>query len=108
VKEFKSKDGEKSEKEKEAVLRKRTSPIPVPSAFVGGYGVDLDMDQLKPGQSILEQVGESDHSGWMRKKGDRYNSWKLRYFILKGPHLYCLRSDSKTVRALLSRCHDSS
>jgi len=31
----------------------------------------------------------------MRKKGERYNTWKLRYLILKGPHLYYLASDSK-------------
>jgi hypothetical protein len=57
-----------------------------PSAKSGG---------LKAGQSILEQIGTPDHNGWMRKKGERYNSWKMRYFVLKGPHLYCLRSNSK-------------
>ncbi|KAJ7103227.1 hypothetical protein B0H15DRAFT_201781 [Mycena belliarum] len=51
--------------------------------------------KLKPGQSILDQIGEPDHIGWMRKKGDRYNSWKLRYFVLKGPDFYCLRSSNK-------------
>ncbi|ELU45274.1 phospholipid binding protein [Rhizoctonia solani AG-1 IA] len=44
------------------------------------------------GARALDQIGEPDYSGWMRKKGDRYNSWKLRYFVLKGPHLYYLRS----------------
>ncbi|CAE6471462.1 unnamed protein product [Rhizoctonia solani] len=44
----------------------------------------------------LDQIGEPDYSGWMRKKGDRYNSWKLRYFVLKGPHLYYLRSRTET------------
>ncbi|KAI8989868.1 hypothetical protein BD414DRAFT_460138 [Trametes punicea] len=53
-------------------------------------GVDL-----KAGQSILEQIGTPDHNGWLRKKGDRYNTWKTRYFVLKGPHLYWLRSESK-------------
>lgn len=68
-----------------ALLRKRTSSTEaVPS-------------QLKPGQSVLDQIGESDHSGWMRKKGDRYNSWKTRYFALKGPHLYILKSNAKSV-----------
>ena len=52
---------------------------------------------LKPGESIVEQIGHPDHEGWMRKKGDHYNSWKLRYFIIKGPHLYILRSNSKAV-----------
>ncbi|KAK0443914.1 uncharacterized protein EV420DRAFT_1575367 [Desarmillaria tabescens] len=78
-----------------ATLRKRTSSYP------GSQPVspelpksESNVGQLKPGQSILEQIGEPDHTGWMRKRGDRYNSWKLRYFVLKGPHLYCLRSDS--------------
>lgn len=52
---------------------------------------------VKPGQSILDQIGEPDHVGWMRKRGDRYNSWKNRYFVLKGPHMYCLKSDSRAV-----------
>ncbi|KAI5993586.1 hypothetical protein EDD15DRAFT_2509889 [Pisolithus albus] len=51
---------------------------------------------LTPGKSVIEQIGEPDHTGWMRKKGDHYNSWKLRYFIIKGPHLYILRTSSKT------------
>ncbi|KEP48673.1 SH3 domain-binding protein 2 pleckstrin-like (PH) domain protein [Rhizoctonia solani 123E] len=48
------------------------------------------------GARALDQIGEPDYSGWMRKKGDRYNSWKLRYFVLKGPHLYYLRSRTET------------
>ncbi|KAG2042048.1 hypothetical protein BDR03DRAFT_889290 [Suillus americanus] len=51
---------------------------------------------FKPGQSIIDQIGTPDHQGWMRKKGDHYNAWKVRYFVIKGPHLYVLRSDSKT------------
>ncbi|KAF7347573.1 hypothetical protein MVEN_01513900 [Mycena venus] len=50
---------------------------------------------MKPGQSVLEQIGEADHVGWMRKKGERYNTWKLRYFVLKGQHMYILKSSSK-------------
>ncbi|KAJ3874772.1 hypothetical protein F5051DRAFT_415971 [Lentinula edodes] len=103
-----------------SLLRKRTSsyPGPNPSADAGtkkrsssesspqtngngqsvvkvnGGGDDMPLSPLKPGQSILDQIGEPDHAGWMRKKGDRYNSWKLRYFVLKGPHMYYMRSDS--------------
>lgn len=51
---------------------------------------------LKPGVDVLQQlnqiVGEADHSGFMMKKGERYNTWKHRFFYLKGPHLYYLRS----------------
>ncbi|THH29883.1 hypothetical protein EUX98_g4312 [Antrodiella citrinella] len=77
------------------VLRKRTasssnSPSRPSAASLQATGGPA----LKPGKSILEQIGAPDHSGWMRKKGDRYNTWKLRYFVLKGPHLYCLKSNS--------------
>ncbi|KAG8738831.1 polar growth protein [Ceratobasidium sp. 414] len=51
---------------------------------------------FKPGERAVDQIGEPDYNGWMRKKGDRYNSWKLRYFVLKGPHLYYLRSRTET------------
>lgn len=34
----------------------------------------------------------------MRKRGENYNTWKNRYFVLKGPHLYWLKSDSASVR----------
>lgn len=87
------------EKRDSAVLRKRTSatsdtiarsPV-LASQAAGGIA-------LKPGKSILEQIGTPDHNGWLRKKSDRYNTWKLRYFVLKGSHLYCLKSNDKSVR----------
>ena len=43
---------------------------------------------------ILSRIGSPDHQGWMRKKEGLYNTWKKRYVVLKGPHLYWLRSDS--------------
>ncbi|KAG9016139.1 polar growth protein [Tulasnella sp. JGI-2019a] len=52
--------------------------------------------ELKPGMTALDQIGAADHSGWMRKRGDRYNAWKLRYFALKGPHLYYVKALSET------------
>ena len=64
-------------------------------AGVGGVGGG---EKLKAGQSILQQIGAPDYNGWMRKKGEHYNVWKSRYFVLKGPHLYYLKSNSKTVR----------
>lgn len=82
------------------LLRKRTSSTPNGEGAGRANGGGA-VGALRPGQSILEQIGEPDHNGWMRKKGDRYNSWKLRYFVLKGPHLYWLRSNSKVVRSVL-------
>ncbi|EGO02305.1 hypothetical protein SERLA73DRAFT_178176 [Serpula lacrymans var. lacrymans S7.3] len=60
---------------------------------------------LKPGKSIIEQIGVPDHNGWMRKKGEHYNSWKLRYFIIKGPHLYILRSNNKAETKIKGYIH---
>jgi hypothetical protein len=86
--------GIKDEKEigPSVVLRKRPE--------LNGEIPPRSMQPLKPGQSVLEQIGEPDHKGWMRKKGDRYNSWKSRYFVLKGPHLYILKSEDKSVSVI--------
>ncbi|PCH40745.1 hypothetical protein WOLCODRAFT_136965 [Wolfiporia cocos MD-104 SS10] len=85
------------EPEKSSVLRKRTvSTLGMPKSENADSVQGPIVPKLKPGQSILEQIGTPDHEGWMRKKGDRYNNWKTRYFVLKGPHLYCLRSQSKS------------
>ncbi|KAH7108457.1 hypothetical protein BKA62DRAFT_682246 [Auriculariales sp. MPI-PUGE-AT-0066] len=73
-----------------ATLRKRTMSAGDSNASSRGK------INLKPGMSIVDQIGEADYSGWMRKRGERYNTWKLRYFVLKGPHLYYLRSRNET------------
>ena len=39
------------------------------------------------------------------KKGERYNTWKNRYCVLKGHNLYWMRSASNTVWTNSSRCH---
>lgn len=50
-----------------------------------------------PGETrtALERIGTPDHMGWMRKKGEKYPTWKLRYFILKGPNLYYLKAQNE-------------
>lgn len=81
----------------DSVLRKPTSSAPHAAS---GEPVNPDSRGsgiIKQGQSILQQIGEPDHAGWMRKKGERYNKWKSRYFVMQGPHLYCLRTNSNTV-----------
>jgi len=91
----------KEGKEKVAtVLRKRTTSAPAQPASVISASSNGAVSSLKEGESVLAQIGEPDHSGWMRKRGDRYNSWKLRYFVLKGQHLYWLKSSSTAVRTL--------
>jgi len=75
-----------SDRREPGVLRKPSSPT-----TTGG-------GSLKSDRSILEQIGVPDHKGWMRKRGDRYNTWTSRYFVLKGPHLYWLKSSNASVR----------
>lgn len=45
--------------------------------------------------SAIEKIGKPDFAGYMKKKGDRYNSWKNRYFVLKGANLYYLRDENE-------------
>ena len=80
------------ERKDPALLRKPASPTTLTG--VGGP---------RPGKGILEQIGIPDHKGWMRKRGEHYNTWKSRYFLLKGPHLYWLKSNNVTVRVSPSR-----
>lgn len=44
--------------------------------------------------NLLDKIGSPDYAGWMRKKGEKYNTWKQRFFVLKGVHLYYLKSES--------------
>ena len=84
-------------KMKPTELGETPSPRRLSAAPRDGRSGSRGPNALKPGKSIVEQIGQPDHQGWMRKKGDHYNSWKVRYFIIKGPHLYILRSNSKSV-----------
>lgn len=52
---------------------------------------------FQAGFSVLDQIGQPDYTGWLRKKGDKYNAWKTRYLVLKGPHLYYMKNADKTV-----------
>lgn len=42
--------------------------------------------------SAMSKIGKPDFAGYMKKKGERYNTWKNRYFVLKGAHLYYMKS----------------
>ncbi|KAF8958503.1 hypothetical protein BDZ97DRAFT_1923678 [Flammula alnicola] len=104
----KDKEAEKENLKKDhATLRKRTvsTPASTTSPTATQEMVNGLSGPIKQGHNILEQIGEPDHAGWMRKKGDRYNTWKLRYFVLKGPHLYCLKSNSKTETRIKGYIH---
>ncbi|KAF8204568.1 hypothetical protein BJ912DRAFT_938742 [Pholiota molesta] len=105
------KDWEKEGLKKDhSMLRKRTLSNPHIAAASANASKAQDTvngvsGPIQQGVNILGQIGEPDHAGWMRKKGDRYNAWKLRYFVLKGPHLYCLRGNSKTETRIKGYIH---
>lgn len=48
---------------------------------------------VTPAESVVDKIGKPDFAGYMKKKGERYNTWKLRYFVLRGPNLYYMRSE---------------
>jgi hypothetical protein len=52
--------------------------------------------------AALKQIGTPDRAGYMKKKGERYGTWKTRYFVLKGSHLYYMRNEHVSIR---SECH---
>ncbi|CAO1614919.1 unnamed protein product [Jaminaea pallidilutea] len=63
-------------------------------------GVGENKSSLRDGQSgdgsgpVMERIRPVDLEGWMRKKGERYNTWKPRYLALKGSDLVILRDPS--------------
>lgn len=45
---------------------------------------------------VMQRIRPVDLEGWIRKKGERYNSWKPRYLALKGSDLVILRDPEAT------------
>ncbi|EJU06671.1 hypothetical protein DACRYDRAFT_113317 [Dacryopinax primogenitus] len=85
------------------VLRKRLSSSPGQSdvrysvnGATGGPAMGPTSPITEKTENALEKIGIPDHQGWMRKKGERYSSWKNRYFVLKDTHLYYLRSQTES------------
>ena len=82
------------------------TPLSVSAAGPSSMGGAGGNTNIKPGAKVLDQLrqtlGEADFSGWMMKKRERHSTWKMRFFYLKGPHLYFLRS--KTVGPLPFCC----
>lgn len=53
--------------------------------------------------AALKQIGTPDYSGHLKKKGDTIG-WKMRFFVLKGSHLYYLKSETVSI---VTRYHQS-
>lgn len=77
------------------VLRKRMPVAKTEKA--AGLG-----DEQGSATRALDRIPKPEFQGYLRKKGERYNSWKLRYCVLSGPHLYYLKSENVRRLALIS------
>jgi len=44
-------------------------------------------------EETYKSIGTPDFSGWLKKQGDKYKTWKTRYCILKGVNLYYFKND---------------
>ncbi|KAM0751536.1 hypothetical protein T439DRAFT_212506 [Meredithblackwellia eburnea MCA 4105] len=75
----------------------RNAPSSMTPKEVDAAGDEMVVKQTEAVTSgnLLEKIGTPDYSGWMRKKGEKYSTWKQRFFVLKGIHLYYLKSESE-------------
>lgn len=75
----------------------RSSPTPVPrrAAPAPPAAVPAVQSSQMREPTPAEKIGAPDYAGWLRKRSDRYNTWKERYLILKGVHLYILKSPTE-------------
>jgi hypothetical protein len=80
---------------------KRKKPSPLRRSVSLNTGTSLsagpEVNTHKLVDTVLVQIGTPDHQGWVRKKGGHFSTWKSRYLVLKGAHLYWLRTDSSEV-----------
>ncbi|GAA5924019.1 uncharacterized protein JCM15063_005526 [Sporobolomyces koalae] len=75
----------------------RDAPTSMSVKVVDPAGKEMlreEMDVVKDG-NLMDKLGRPDNSGWMRKKGEKYNTWKQRFFVLKGTYLYYLKSEQE-------------
>lgn len=72
------------------MLRKRMSVAEPSGSPTLGSSTGGNTDAAR----ALDRLPPPDFAGYLRKKGERYNSWKLRYCVLSGPHLYYLKSEN--------------
>lgn len=40
----------------------------------------------------LAKIGNPDLDGMLRKRGKNFNTWKTRYVLVKGIHLYIMKT----------------
>ena len=73
----------------------RDAPTSMSVKVVDPAGKEMmreEMAVIRDG-NLMDKLGRPDNSGWMKKKGEKYNTWKQRFFVLKGTYLYYLKSE---------------
>lgn len=75
-----------------------------PPSSLNDPTVSLSAPKGSEQKTALERIGTPDHVGWMRKKGEKYPTWKMRYFILKNANLYYLKSENVSWPSSLLSC----
>lgn len=90
-----------SEEQPGPALSQRISVALQPNAFEQKDYLALAAEKAAQGQpaDIFSLIGEADRQGYLKKRGERYPSWKERFFVLKGSNLYYFRSAEDTTRA---------
>ena len=69
------------------------TPAPATASGSPTPGMRASSGAVAPNESsAMSKIGKPDFAGYMKKKGERYNTWKSRYFVLKGAHLYYMKS----------------
>ncbi|SPC65860.1 related to BOI1 - BEM1 protein-binding protein [Ustilago sp. UG-2017b] len=66
-------------------------PTPSASAAAAAAAVGAGAGVGTADGPVMSRIQPVDLEGWIKKKGERYNSWKPRYLALKGPDLVILR-----------------
>ena len=55
-------------------------------------------------QDAVSQIGTPDLKGWLYKKGDGFTAWKQRWVLLKGNHVYWLKSPQVRMASSHEQC----
>ncbi|PKC62022.1 hypothetical protein RhiirA1_538789 [Rhizophagus irregularis] len=80
-------------------MEKFQNSKPNPSPLSGSRNTNYFFENIDNNGYLNEEtfksIGTPDYSGWLKKQGDKYKTWKSRYCILKGVNLYYFKNDKE-------------
>ncbi|KAL4403049.1 actin filament polymerization regulator [Malassezia pachydermatis] len=69
-----------------------SAPMPVGTTTAAAAGVGSGAAAATASTTtVLSKIGPVDKQGWIKKRGERYNTWNARYLVLQGNDLLVLR-----------------